>query len=512
MAHALTLLRTGRGHFRNWRRGRPFWGGLLLVAAGIELLVAPAAQSLVLPIDLIIYAGIAGVSGTLIAVLLITLGVLSWLQPAQHVFFGMVGLFLALVSFVTSNFGGFVIGMLLGIVGGSLVFAWAPVVRRRPRRRRRRGAHEAPQDGDLDGDRDEDSLAGEQTRAETRTETRADGAGTGTGPDTAPHRTVAAGPLDVPAHAEPVGASDEGAGASEVTAVDETVSDPRRGPRPLAALALPLAAALLVASAPAPALDWPWDWFTPPGDEEEQPGDGASPSPSDEPAPSPGTDPSADPSAGPTEPGGEGEEGEEAPEDPEDEGAEEDEESEEGTSEECRLRTDESALTESEEEFLAAVRDCQAAQDEGKLPEVPLEEEYPCFQGSVSTSGLTSDQLTMSGALYEGVVECPTMNGPRRYIRLTMSRADFSGAELWFEDAGTRMSLGLPAMTMDGTVEMHITRMHVRILGIPLTFTPDFPPPLLLPYMVVTDVEVDNPMAGTDLMNITDLNGQFAGA
>ncbi|MCK9873229.1 DUF6114 domain-containing protein, partial [Nocardiopsis dassonvillei] len=138
MAHALTLLRGGRARLRDWRRGRPFWGGLLLVIAGVELLVAPAAQSLILPIDLIAYTGVAGVSGPLIAVLLITLGALSWFQPAQHLFFGVVGLMLGLVSFVTSNFGGFVIGMLLGIVGGSLVFAWAPHVDRRRRRGRGR--------------------------------------------------------------------------------------------------------------------------------------------------------------------------------------------------------------------------------------------------------------------------------------------------------------------------------------------------------------------------------------
>ncbi|HIY42142.1 MAG TPA: hypothetical protein H9836_13550, partial [Candidatus Nocardiopsis merdipullorum] len=138
MAHALTRLREGQERFRAWRRGRPFWGGLLLAVAGIEILVAPAAQSLVLPIDLIIHSGIAGVSGTLIGLLLIGLGVLSWLQPAQNVFFGIVGLLLALVTFVTSNFGGFVIGMLLGIIGGSLVFAWGPTARAEPRRSRRK--------------------------------------------------------------------------------------------------------------------------------------------------------------------------------------------------------------------------------------------------------------------------------------------------------------------------------------------------------------------------------------
>jgi len=129
MPDTMTKLRAGRSRFRGWRRRRPFWGGVLLAAAGIELLVAPAAQSLILPIDLIIYAGVAGISGNLIGVLLIGIGVLSWFQPAQKSFFGMVGIMLALVSFVTSNFGGFVIGMLLGIVGGALVFAWGPKTR-----------------------------------------------------------------------------------------------------------------------------------------------------------------------------------------------------------------------------------------------------------------------------------------------------------------------------------------------------------------------------------------------
>ena len=155
MADAMTKLRSGRARFRDWRRGRPFWGGALLAAAGIELLVAPAAQSLILPVDLIIYAGIAGISGNLIGMLLIGIGVLSWFQPAQNSFFGMVGIMLALVSFVTSNFGGFVIGMLLGIVGGALVFAWGPSARE-PRpggRHREQGADS----------RDEDPTGGDET-------------------------------------------------------------------------------------------------------------------------------------------------------------------------------------------------------------------------------------------------------------------------------------------------------------------------------------------------------------
>ena len=87
------------------------------------------------------------------------------------------------------------------------------------------------------------------------------------------------------------------------------------------------------------------------------------------------------------------------------------------------------------------------------------------------------------GARYDGVVECPTADGPRRYLRLTMNRAEVTGGDLWFEEHGTRMSLGLPSMTLDGDVVLHVTRMRIEIFGIPLpvTFTPDFPPPLLLP-------------------------------
>ncbi|SIO90905.1 DUF6114 domain-containing protein [Nocardiopsis sp. JB363] len=442
MTQAMTLIRAGWGRFRTWRRTRPFWGGFLLAAAGIELLVAPAAQSLILPMDLLVFSGMAGVSGNLIGGLLIVIGVLSWLQPAQHTFFGVVGLMLALVSFVTSNFGGFVIGMLLGIVGGSLVFGWGPEARSRSRGRRRAKTAEAPDE-----------------------------------------------------------AEDDAPAASE----GETIrtDDPGGGTRPLATIALPLAVAVAIASAPVSAPGWPWDWLTPGDDEqaEEQPEEDPSESPSEE----PGTPPEE------TEPGAD--EGTE--EDPEDESEEGEEDEEEVDDEDpdpaaCELALGDSAVVEDEQELLDMVLDCQAAQDEGEYPEVMVDSDYDCFRGSTRESGLTADTLTMYGASYDGVVECPTADGPRRYLRLTMSRSSMSGGELWFDDAGSRRSLGLPTMDMEGDVELHVTSMHVRLLGIPLTFTPDFPPPLLLPIMYVTDVDVGEPLASTDRMIIPGLDGRFA--
>jgi hypothetical protein len=115
------------GKFKRWRRSRPFWGGLLLLLAGCELILIPLG-SLFLhgAVKLVIYIGIGGVFGVLIGVLMITAGLLLWLSPAHKTFYAVAGVVLAILSFIASNLGGFLLGMLLGIVGGGLAFAWTP--------------------------------------------------------------------------------------------------------------------------------------------------------------------------------------------------------------------------------------------------------------------------------------------------------------------------------------------------------------------------------------------------
>ena len=282
--------------------------------------------------------------------------------------------------------------------------------------------------------------------------------------------------------------------------------------RPLAAAALPLALVVTLASAPEPSSFW--DWLLPDDEEEqseeeqpsEEPSDGAE-DPSEE-----ESDPDPDPGdGGEEEDPDEGEE-EEEEEDQDEEGEEEggqNEEDGEDDAAECEYRVGEQGLVEDEDEFLEAVEACQDAEENGTLPDVPVDEQDDCFTGSTRTSGLTADRLTMTGASYDGVVECPTGEGPQRYIRLTMDTADLVNGELWFEDSGTRMSLELPELSMDGEVVLHVTEMNVSLLGIPLTFTPDFPPPLLLPIMIVTDVDVREPLTATDSMTIPGLNARF---
>lgn len=117
----------GRRSFRHWRKTRPFWGGLLLILAGFELLLIPLSGILVHgQVKLVVYIGIGGVFGLLIGALLIVCGMLLWFSPAHRTFYAITGVLLAVLSFITSNLGGFFLGMLLGITGGSLAFGWTP--------------------------------------------------------------------------------------------------------------------------------------------------------------------------------------------------------------------------------------------------------------------------------------------------------------------------------------------------------------------------------------------------
>jgi hypothetical protein len=113
------LLRDARRAFRLWRRTRPFWGGLLVSAGACEILSSEQG-----PLDVVIHIGTQGLAGYLIPVMLLLCGVLLWFSPAQRTFYSLLAMVLSLGSWITSNLGGFFLGMLLGLVGGALAVAW----------------------------------------------------------------------------------------------------------------------------------------------------------------------------------------------------------------------------------------------------------------------------------------------------------------------------------------------------------------------------------------------------
>jgi hypothetical protein len=116
----------GRQAFRDWRRTRPFWGGLLVLFAGFPIMYFPY-NDLAVGTLRIHMATTAGAGALIIGLLLISLGVSVWFQPLIRVFAGIAAIVLSLVSFPVSNFGGFGLGMFPGLIGGAMVCAWAPL-------------------------------------------------------------------------------------------------------------------------------------------------------------------------------------------------------------------------------------------------------------------------------------------------------------------------------------------------------------------------------------------------
>lgn len=107
--------------FRRWRRGRPFWAGVFAFFGGLEILLLPLA-----PLTVVVHEGIAGVSGVLMGILMMVMALSMWFSPQYRQFAGIATVLFSVASLVLSNLGGFVLGMVLGMVGGALSCAWTP--------------------------------------------------------------------------------------------------------------------------------------------------------------------------------------------------------------------------------------------------------------------------------------------------------------------------------------------------------------------------------------------------
>ncbi|MFI8459856.1 DUF6114 domain-containing protein [Kitasatospora sp. NPDC085464] len=134
-------------HFRDFRRTRPFWGGLLAMIAGVPILYFPYAH-LTFGGLTIAMSTTAGAGSLIIGVLMIILGLTAWFQPAVRVFGGIATILLTLVSIPVSNLAGFGLALLPGLIGGGLMVSWAPLPEPKTaaegrRRGRRKGAEAA---------------------------------------------------------------------------------------------------------------------------------------------------------------------------------------------------------------------------------------------------------------------------------------------------------------------------------------------------------------------------------
>ncbi|MEU1474233.1 DUF6114 domain-containing protein [Streptomyces sp. NPDC005760] len=126
--------------FTRWVYGRPFFGGLWLTLGGAWILLTMKAS-----VKVVLHVGMQGAAGYLLPTLMVVLGLLILFSPAQRLFYSITGVLISMGSWVTSNMGGFMVGLLLGVVGSVLTFGWLPDQDPRVSRRERRGsAQDAP--------------------------------------------------------------------------------------------------------------------------------------------------------------------------------------------------------------------------------------------------------------------------------------------------------------------------------------------------------------------------------
>ncbi|MEU3459635.1 DUF6114 domain-containing protein [Streptomyces sp. NPDC006733] len=125
--HQPNAFHTAHTRFRNWRWQRPFWAGLLTLLSGVPIAYFPYANMTLGQLT-VRMSTTTGSSSLVIGILLMVLGLTMWFQPLVRIFAGVAAILLALVSIPVSNFGGFLIGFLLALVGGALAVAWAPGV------------------------------------------------------------------------------------------------------------------------------------------------------------------------------------------------------------------------------------------------------------------------------------------------------------------------------------------------------------------------------------------------
>jgi hypothetical protein len=128
---------------------------------------------------------------------------------------------------------------------------------------------------------------------------------------------------------------------------------------------------------------------------------------------------------------------------------------------------------------------------------------------------LTADESRMEGFGFAGVVTQQTEAGDIRALRFIADKDTLTGMRLTVTHAGvtqTTRGSGDPTV-MSGHVVMDVTVFTATLLGEPVEFTPDNPPPaaLIQPDMTFTDVEAQLVFVTCDEMTIDGMTQSLSG-
>jgi len=114
--------RNWRRGFRNFRRTRPFWGSLVLLAGAYFVGHPILGGGFAFVVDL----GTKALTPLGLAFGMAAAALVSLFLPSQRHFPAVIATALSIASLPLANLGGWLIGMVLGILGSGLIFAWTP--------------------------------------------------------------------------------------------------------------------------------------------------------------------------------------------------------------------------------------------------------------------------------------------------------------------------------------------------------------------------------------------------
>lgn len=119
--HRSHIARLRHGIIR-YLRTRPT-AGCLVLAAGGYFVLRPVVGS---TFQFLSYLGMGGAQIYLLGGGMVFAAAIAFVAPSQRHFPALMALVCSIASLPLANLGGWLIGMVLGIVGSGMVFAWTP--------------------------------------------------------------------------------------------------------------------------------------------------------------------------------------------------------------------------------------------------------------------------------------------------------------------------------------------------------------------------------------------------
>ncbi|MEU2434440.1 hypothetical protein ABZ611_34035 [Streptomyces sp. NPDC007861] len=131
---------------------------------------------------------------------------------------------------------------------------------------------------------------------------------------------------------------------------------------------------------------------------------------------------------------------------------------------------------------------------------------------------LESTRLTLNGLKYHGIVEVKTGSGKiKKALKFTATSVDIKDLHQLVEGpngttAHVNGSPGSTSTIRNGTVTMYTEELKGNLFGlIPVTFSPQTPPPLDVPFAIFTDVKIKQAGQFGGTLTVPGLHNYFTG-